>query len=195
MWLEQADRRAPSAQDDDMAERWKFRLGLVAIIGLCVVPVAWWWWFRCGPATTLLIVRHADRLDNLDALNPAGVTRAQEIVHVAEKAGIVAIYRSDTDRARDTAAPLAAALGIVPVVYPANDTAALVDDIFADHRGEKVLVVGHSNTVPQIISGAGGPTVPDIAAAEFDNLFVLTACRCRRGLATLVNLQYGAASP
>ncbi|HKC82196.1 MAG TPA: hypothetical protein VKB91_13450, partial [Gemmatimonadaceae bacterium] len=71
----------------------------------------------------------------------------------------------------------------------------LVSQILADHRGEKVLIVGHSNTVPQLISAAGGPSIPDIAADEFDNLFVVSVCRCRRGLATLVNLQYGAPSP
>jgi hypothetical protein len=58
-----------------------------------------------------------------------------------------------------------------------------------------VFVVGHSNTAPQIITAAGGPTIPNIKDAEFDNLFVLTAFRCRRGLARLVTLQYGAVSP
>lgn len=56
-------------------------------------------------------------------------------------------------------------------------------------------MVGHSNTAPQIITAAGGPTIPNIKDAEFDNLFVLTAFRCRRGLARLVTLQYGAVSP
>lgn len=179
-----------------MTERSRaFGLGLLVVIVLCLLPIGYWWWFRCGPPTTLLIVRHADRLGSQDALRPEGLTRAQELVHVGEKAGIVAIYRSDTDRARDTATPLATALGITPVVYPANNTAALVDDILADHRGEKVFVVGHSNTVPQIIAAAGGPSLPDIGTDEFDNLFVLTACRCRRGLASVINLQYGALSP
>lgn len=179
-----------------MTERRRtFGLFLFAAIVVCLLPLGLWWWLRCGPATTLLIVRHADRLENQDALMPEGLVRAQELVHLGEKTGIVAIYRSDTARARDTAAPLATALGITPLVYPANDTAALVNSIFADHRGDKLLVVGHSNTVPQIIAAAGGPSVQEINTDEFDNLFVLTACRCRRGLATLVNLQYGAPSP
>lgn len=172
--------------------RWIFALLLIVVV---VSLPFWWWWFRCGPATTLLIVRHADRQGADDALNPAGVARAQELIHVGQKAAIVAIYHSDTIRARDTATPLAAALGITLVQYPSTETAALVDDIFADHRGEAVFVVGHSNTVPQIVEAAGGPSLPNIDDEEFDNLFVLTACRCRRGEATLVNLQYGAISP
>lgn len=179
------------SEDQMTRRRWAFVLILLVV----VVALPFWWWFRCGPATTFLIVRHADREGASDALNPLGVARAQELVHVGQKAGMVAIYHSDTNRARDTAAPLATALGITPVVYPPADTAALVDDIFADHRGETVLVVGHSNTVPQVIEAAGGPSIPNIDDQEFDNLFVLTVCRCRRGPATLVNLQYGAQSP
>jgi broad specificity phosphatase PhoE len=172
------------------SRRWAAALAIVVVVGW---PF-WWWWF-CGRATTLLIVRHADREGAADALSAAGVARAQELVHVGEKAGLVAIYRSDTIRARDTAAPLAAALGLAAVTYPANDTAALVSDIFADHRGEKVLVVGHSNTVPDIIEAAGGPVLADIDDEEFDNLFVVTVCRCGFRRTAVVNLQYGAASP
>jgi broad specificity phosphatase PhoE len=155
----------------------------------------WWCWWRCGRETTLLVVRHADRAGTTDALNAAGVARAQELVHVGEKAGITAIYRSNTIRARDTAAPLASALGLTPVEYVAADTGPLVDTLMADHRGQTVLVVGHSNTVAQIIQAAGGPSLANINDLEFDNLFVLAICRCRRGQARVVNLQYGAPSP
>jgi hypothetical protein len=52
-----------------------------------------------------------------------------------------------------------------------------------------VLVVGHSNTVPQIIRAAGGLDLPDLAEDAFEDLFVLTAFgRGRR--ATLVHLTY-----
>jgi broad specificity phosphatase PhoE len=147
-----------------------------------------------GGATTLLIVRHADRSGTADALSPAGIVRAQELVHVTQKAGVTAIYRSNTVRSTQTAAPAATALGLTPVELAATDVQALVDHIFANHRGEIVLVVGHSNTIPQIIAAAGGPSVPDIAEDEFDNLFMLDICRCWTR-AKLVNLQYGALSP
>jgi hypothetical protein len=58
-----------------------------------------------------------------------------------------------------------------------------------------VLIVGHSNTVPQIIRAAGGPELPDLPENEFDNLFVLTACSCFGARAHLVRLQYGQPSP
>jgi broad specificity phosphatase PhoE len=101
----------------------------------------------------------ADRDRTLDALTPAGATRAQELVLVGEKAGLAAIYRSSTIRARDTAAPLASALELTLVEYVASNTGPLVDTIFANNRGQKVLVVSHSNTVSPIIEAAGGPTL------------------------------------
>lgn len=173
----------------------RYRVALVAVLVLSAGFWCWWWWYtwRCGPQTTMLLVRHADRAGTSDALNAAGVVRAEELVHVGEKAGLAAIYRSNTIRARDTALPLATALGLTPIEYVANDTGPLVDTIFANHRGRTVLVVGHSNTVPQIIAAAGGPSLPNIDDLEFDNLFALTVCRC--GTTRLVTLQYGAASP
>jgi 2,3-bisphosphoglycerate-dependent phosphoglycerate mutase len=173
-------------------KRYRLPLIVLLVIGL---GVWWWWWWRCGPETTLLLVRHADRQGNDDALNAAGTARAQELVHVGEKAGLAAIYRSNTIRARDTAALLASAVGLTMVEYVASETGPLVDTIFANNRGQTVLVVGHSNTVPEIIQAAGGPALADIAELEFDNLFVVTVCRCRRGPARVFNLQYGAVSP
>ena len=56
------------------------------------------------------------------------------------------------------------------------------------------MVVGHSNTVPTIVTELGGPTVA-FDDDEFDNVFVLSICRCAwRGIA-FTNLQYGAPSP
>jgi len=173
-----------------------YRAWPYGLVILCVGVVIFLCWWRCGrSSTTLLIVRHADRVAGQDALSPAGVARAQELLHVTEKAALAGIYHSDTVRARETAQPTAAALGVTPVELPANDIAALINHINTNHRGATVLVIGHSNTVPLIISEAGGPTIPNLPDDEFDNFFVLERCRCWWGAAKLVNLQYGAPSP
>ena len=173
------------------------RVGAISLIVICLFSFFLWWrcWFW-GDITTLVLVRHADRVATETNLSAAGLARAQELVHVGAKADIRGVYQSDTDRSRQTAAPLASSLSITPVEIPANDVTALVNHILANHRGHTVLVVGHSNTVPQIISMVGGPLLPDLADNEFDNLFVVDVCQCgwwRR--AKVVNLQYGAASP
>src|SRR5688572_24017630 len=105
------------------------KLILVLAASLCVLfsALALGGWVWCNQQTTLLIVRHADRDASADALTLAGVARATALVHALERAGIAAVYHSDTRRARDTAAPLAAALGLTPSVYSPADASGVVD--------------------------------------------------------------------
>ena len=169
--------------------RWPY---LVVLPLLIIAGVAWSW--SCGTHTTVLLVRHADRNGKLDELTAAGVARAAVLAQVAAKSGIDAIVSSSALRTQHTAAPVADATGLTPVLLEPNDIDAFVAAV-DDHRGETILIVGHSNTVPQIIAALGGPALPEIDEQEFDNLFVLERCRCRRGTAPLTNLQYGTLSP
>jgi broad specificity phosphatase PhoE len=163
-------------------------LGLLASLGA-------WWALGCGEVTTLVLVRHADRDGSRDALTASGVARSRALLHALEKLGLARVFHSDTVRARDTAAPLALALGLPIVERPAADIDGLLEEITRQHRGERVLVVGHSNTVPKIIAAAGGPALPDLAHDEFDDLFVLDVCGCGRRRTELRRFQYGAPSP
>lgn len=170
--------------------RWPYLLALIAVL---VVAVGAFWWY-CGGQTTVLLVRHADREGTLDELSAAGQVRAQALVHATERAGIAAIIRSDAVRAEQTAQLLATALGITPIALRGNDIQAFADEA-RTRRGQTVLVVGHSNTVTPIISALGGPSLPQIGEAEFDNLYVLHLCRCSRTAPRVTHLQYGVASP
>jgi broad specificity phosphatase PhoE len=164
---------------------------LAAALGVIVVAYLFICW---GTQTTILLVRHADRQGTADALSPAGTARAQDLARVVAESGISAIYTSEAVRTQQTAAPAASLLGITPVVVPAADVAGLVSSIRGNYAGQAVLVVGHSNTVPQIIAELGGPAVT-LGETEFDNFYVLTLCCYRWQTVKLTNLQYGAASP
>jgi len=166
--------------------------GIVA--AALVVIAAVFLYFCWGTQTTVLLVRHADRQGSADALTPAGTARAQELARVLAKSGISAIYTSEAIRTQQTAAPTASLLGITPVAVTAADVAGLVSTIRGNNFGQRVLVVGHSNTVPQVIAEFGGPAVT-MGDNEYDNLYVLTLCRCRWQRIGLANLQYGAVSP
>jgi broad specificity phosphatase PhoE len=152
-------------------------------------------WRRCGTSTTLFVVRHADRAGRDDALSAAGLARATALAHVFAKEPLAAVYHSDTRRTRDTAAPLAQALGITPLERPAMALQPLLEELLNEHRGERVLVVAHSNTAVQLVQDAGGPSLPKLAEDEFDDLFVLDICDCFVNRAKLLRLQYGSASP
>ena len=133
------------------------------------------------PSTTVLI-RHADVPPGMGpnpALSADGLARAQQLRHLLGDAGIEAIFVTSLLRTQQTAEPIAADLQITPTVI--DDVDALVTAIRARPSASRVLVVGHTNTVPGVISGLGGPAIPAIGATEFDNLFVLKIGRasCR----------------
>jgi broad specificity phosphatase PhoE len=92
---------------------------------------------------------------------------AQEL----KDAKIVAIFTSEYHRTQQTAAPLAKSLGITPSVVPARDVTALVNRIRSTNGN--VLVVGHSNTLSQIMKALGISAPVTIGDADYDNLFVV----------------------
>lgn len=84
-----------------------------------------------------------------------------------------AIYVSDYKRTRQTAAPLAARLGLTPIVYDPADTPALVARVRAGPS--PALVVGHSNTVPDIVEQLGGARPEALVHEDFGDLWRIGA--------------------
>lgn len=119
----------------------------------------------------LLLVRHAEKVDNSKdaALSAAGAARAKALAAKLRDAGVTAIFTTQFQRTQATAQPLAAALKLTPVVHAADDSAGLVA-LLRKERG-RALVVGHSNTLPEIAAAYGVKlSVRDDA---YDGLFVL----------------------
>lgn len=80
-----------------------------------------------------------------------------------------AIYVSPTKRSRQTAAPLAQALGITPKIYDPANTPALVQMVRAEPGA--VLIVGHSNTVPDIVEQLGGTRPAPLSENQFGDIW------------------------
>jgi phosphohistidine phosphatase SixA len=161
-------------------------LALAVCIAIIVV-LAYWCLF--SPTTTILLVRHAERLNPTDttSLSAGGFERASELEHAVGSAGINYIIISDKQRTAQTAAPTAASLGITPVGVPASDIDGTVDSIKA-HAGQVILLVGHADTLPRIIADLGISPPPGVGENEFDRLFVITKNRWRT---SLIMLKYG----
>ena len=146
----------------------------------------------CLPAfaqVTVIFTRHAEKAANPPKdppLTEAGRKRAELLAAMLADSGVTAIYVTELQRTQQTAAPLAARTGVKPTVIPANDTPQLVNAIRAQKAGV-VVVVGHSNTLPGIISALGGPKV-EIPDSDYDNLFVLTLGASQ---SSLLRLHYG----
>jgi phosphohistidine phosphatase SixA len=145
-----------------------------------------------SPVTTLFIVRHAEKSaqppDN-PALSDAGQERAQTLARTLEGANISAIYATQFARTQQTVQPMAARLGLPVTQLDAGDADGLINHVLTNHRGQAVLISGHSNTVPVIIEKLKGGQIAPITDAEYDKLFVVTVYRF--GKARVTQLRYG----
>ncbi len=164
---------------------------LFAILA-AVLVFAYYATFR-RPVTTLILVRHAEKVidpNNPDVdLNADGQARAQELVRMFGDSGINAIYATQYQRTQETVRPLADRLGLPINQVNAKNTGDLLAQIRAQHSGQTIFVAGHNNTVPEIIAAAGGPQFPIIPESEYDNLFIITIYRT--GKAKIVKMKYG----
>jgi phosphohistidine phosphatase SixA len=132
-------------------------------------------------AQSVILVRHAERADMAAGGAPSmaadpdlsreGHARAERLAAMLRNAEIRAIFVTQFRRTQQTAAPLAKALGLTPVVIPADDQAALL----AQLRGVKghALVVGHSNTVPAVTAALSGTLAVPMADDDFGNLWIV----------------------
>lgn len=123
-----------------------------------------------GGGSSWYVMRHLQKAEGPDpALSTEGARNAGRLAAWFGKDRPSAIYVSTTKRARETAAPLAARLGLTMKDYDPRDTPGLVARVKAETGN--VLVVGHSNTVPEIVAALGGPRPADLADTDFGDIF------------------------
>lgn len=190
--------------------RWLAGLSLFAVSSICLLFSSG----RAQPAagavsaqedfkaTTVFLVRHAEKADaprEDPPLLETGTARAQSLARILGKSGIKAIYTSQYLRTRATAEPLAKQLGIASVAIslkmsPSNprqvssESIQEIVDKILQTPGENALVIGHGNSVPDVIKALGGDVVPTMDEKEFDDLFVVTVYA--KGKARVNHLKY-----
>jgi 2,3-bisphosphoglycerate-dependent phosphoglycerate mutase len=131
--------------------------------------------FAHAQVTTLILVRHAEKLNTTDTstLTDRGRARAQKLAELLRDADIEVVYSTKYVRTRETARPLAEARKLPVQTYDGHD-AKFAETLRRQHRGQRVLVVGHSNTIPKLLNALAGTTRPDLGDAEYDAVFVVT---------------------
>lgn len=167
-------------------------LSLVFAFALMAVPAM-------AQNQVIFLVRHAERapvpanappsrgmMGEDPPLSAAGQERARRLAAMLASADIKLIMTTEYQRSRQTAAPIAERANIKPVMGAAKDPQPFVDQI---HKASgNVLVVGHSNTVPDLLKRLGVAQAITIADNEYDNLFVVV--RHGAGPPTLIRLRY-----
>lgn len=129
--------------------------------------------------TTFIVVRHAEKSAAAEhaqdpPLDQDGQARAQALAQTLADVPLQAVYSTPTRRTRETAAPVAAAMGLEVRDYdPGLAPSELATMLHIRHAGDTVLLVGHSNTVPGIVTALCACPVDPMTEEEYGDLFMV----------------------
>lgn len=110
-----------------------------------------------GNVTTLFLVRHTEKVEDTEDDNPElterGKERAQEIAVLLEKAEIDALYSTPYVRSIGSLKPLSEKSAVNINKYDEDlDLRDFINGILEKHTGERVVIVGHSTTIPGMLN-------------------------------------------
>ena len=131
-----------------------------------------------GKTTTYFLIRHAEKVRENPAnknpdLNERGKQRTENWKKVLQHISFDAIYSTDYKRTLNTVAPISKKLNLAPIIYyPSKVDFNLFQ---AENEGENVLIVGHSNTIPQFVNGLiNQQKYKEMEDDEFSHLYIVT---------------------
>jgi broad specificity phosphatase PhoE len=140
---------------------------------------------------TIIVIRHAEaehQPGGDPALTADGRIRAVELARVLGDTQLSAVYRTHYQRSRETAAQLPRKAGDRATVI--EDVPATLAAVRAAPWGTTSLVIGHSNTVSDLVRGLTGTALPADEPVIYDRMWIVTLAR--DGTASLLRLHYGA---
>ena len=164
-----------------LAPVWLAAFATVFVVALAI------WLLASASTTTIIVMRHAEKAA-LPAEDPplsaAGEARAQALAQILgqapEEFRIQGIFVSEFRRTQQTVQPLANRLGAPVIVVPAADISLVVDRARNEYRGGRVLIVGHSDTVPDIVAQLSGRQIPAMAETDYGIIYVVALPRFSR---------------
>ena len=124
---------------------------------------------------TLYLVRHAEKQadgSHDPALSGTGRSRSEQLATWLQDNDIQDIWSSDYRRSRDTAMPLLSMLGLELKLYDPRDLPALVSELLENHNN--AVIVGHSNTTPELACLLCHCVIADMDESEYDRLIVVS---------------------
>jgi len=146
--------------------------------------------------TTLFLVRHAEKVGDGSAnpvLTSAGAARAEELAYILKHVQLDAVYSTPYIRTKQTVLPTAQEKGLEVKLYKSGEEGFL-KKVLKAHAGGSVLIVGHSNTIPELANElAGRSDFSDLNDATYDNLFIATVPA--EGNAVIIRMRFGNHTP
>ena len=121
---------------------------------------------------TLYFVRHFEKQSGgLDPeLTEKGHHRAQQLASLLDNVGLRMIYSTDYQRTKQSARPTSGKLDIDITLYNPRQLAELAAMLVK--QGETALIVGHSNTTPNLVNLVGGEAKP-LTEKDYGDVFIV----------------------
>jgi len=131
---------------------------------------------RKAEKTTIVLVRHAEKMkDSSDPLlTDEGKERAENLSKILSTMEVDQIYSTDYKRTQLTATPTAKSKDLTIQSYNPRKLKDFGNMLLQKHQGETILVVGHSNTTPQLLNSLmDKKLVKSIDESDYENLFII----------------------
>jgi len=144
------------------------RLALILWIFLCLATAV-------DAVPVIFVVRHAEKAStggNNPELSVAGQKRAEALARILKDSQITAVFITEFKRTQQTAAPTAKAAHLSPTVLSANDVSALAAKLRA--LNGNALVVGHGNTIPDLMKALRITTPVTIPEDDYTEIFLVS---------------------
>jgi len=149
-----------------------------------IFPILFFLLFSCNTAnidcSTYYLIRHAEKVrldpDNKDPeLNEAGKERALVWQEYFNNLGIDHVYSTDYKRSMQTALPFASSNELKINIY--SPSKINYEDFLVTTTGNKVLIVGHSDTTPTFANELIKENVyPQMDDSNNSNLYIVSIC-------------------
>lgn len=131
--------------------------------------------FGQNNTTTYYFIRHAEKVDNSKnpELSEIGLERAQLWNEIFAEINLDAIYSTDFKRTIETVTPIANSKMVTVINY--NPKTLDIELFKKNTLGKKVLVVGHSNTIPNFVNQIINEKIyNEMDDVTFGNLYIVT---------------------
>ena len=125
--------------------------------------------------TRVFLVRHAEKGYGSDpTLTFQGVKRAQLLAHIFKELPLDAVFATEYKRTQETAQPAAREKGLEVELYEGDELTTFALRLRRKYRGQSVLVVGHSNTTPDLVNRLVADGVLErIDERDYSNFYIV----------------------
>ncbi len=167
-----------------------------------IIPIFFSLLFLSASCTqTIYLVRHAekasgentsDMMDKDPPLTVQGKERAEALREILKTKKLGHVFSTNTVRTKATAAPISTYFSLETEIYPARPDSSFIARLISLQKN--TLVVGHSNTLDDIINQLCGSVkiATELKETEYDNLFIV---KRKKNKMIFEKRKYGTATP